>query len=331
MAIVRKKTGFTLIELLVVIAIIAILIALLLPAVQQAREAARRSQCKNNLKQLGLGLHNYHDTFTTFPYGGSVAGTVNWGAGAGKFASIYNWRGFILPYIDQAPLYNQMATGMAPLDVTITGSGSTAWATAAQGLSAVKASLPVMQCPSDPGTGKPTVPVVWTNMPQYVGTAASYYGVSGPSSNGSAYTATTKCYLTTGCTVYGATNDHHGAGGTSDPGMFVLRASKISMRDFTDGTSNTLAVGEQLAATDSGSPNQHSHWMDGFSLGTTTRGINDVNTSANYYLKNFGSKHTGGAQFLLADGSVRFISENIDIILFNRLGTKGAGEVIGEF
>ena len=93
----RRKRGFTLIELLVVIAIIAILIALLLPAVQQAREAARRSQCKNNMKQIGLALHNYHDVFTTFPIGGL------------KNSRGPNWRVGLLPYMDQAPAYNQVS------------------------------------------------------------------------------------------------------------------------------------------------------------------------------------------------------------------------------
>src|SRR5579859_7854071 len=95
-----KRKGFTLIELLVVIAIIAVLVALLLPAVQQAREAARRSQCKNNLKQFGLALHNYHDAYKMFPPGGDAQswGNSNW----------LNWQAKILPFIDQGPLYNQI-------------------------------------------------------------------------------------------------------------------------------------------------------------------------------------------------------------------------------
>ena len=97
------KRGFTLIELLVVIAIIAILIALLLPAVQQAREAARRSQCKNNMKQIGLALHNYHDVYNTFPPGYVGQTDVSILAGYG----LWSWSALILPYIDQAPLYNQ--------------------------------------------------------------------------------------------------------------------------------------------------------------------------------------------------------------------------------
>src|ERR1700755_1857180 len=106
----RRSRVFTLIELLVVIAIIAILIALLLPAVQQAREAARRSQCRNNLKQLGIALHNYHDTFNSLPWGGSGdSANYNWGNG-NTGQCMYNLRSMILPYIDQGPLYNLMAS-----------------------------------------------------------------------------------------------------------------------------------------------------------------------------------------------------------------------------
>ena len=100
----KKKKGFTLIELLVVIAIIAILIALLLPAVQQAREAARRTQCKNNLKQVGLALHNYHDVALSFPIGSNASNTNSNGDGHWGVS----WWARILPYADQAPLYNTL-------------------------------------------------------------------------------------------------------------------------------------------------------------------------------------------------------------------------------
>ena len=112
--VLRKRRGFTLIELLVVIAIIAILIALLLPAVQQAREAARRSTCKNNLKQIGLALHNYHDVFGTFPIGSQV--------------TYYraNWRSAILPYIDQAPAYNKLTQVASSQHGFAAGSGNSA-------------------------------------------------------------------------------------------------------------------------------------------------------------------------------------------------------------
>ena len=129
------KSGFTLIELLVVIAIIAILIALLLPAVQQAREAARRTQCKNNLKQYGLALHNYHDTFGRFAIGGT-----NWAGNR------IGWQGRILPYVDQAPLYNGIDfNGVNTFDQTISGNVLS------------RTRLPHLNCPSDP-IGNGTMP-----------------------------------------------------------------------------------------------------------------------------------------------------------------------------
>src|SRR3954468_16866342 len=124
---VRKK-GFTLIELLVVIAIIAVLIALLLPAVQQAREAARRTQCKNNLKQLGLALHNYHDTFGVFPMG------YHWPLGTG-------WSYHLLPHLDQAPLYNSFTVG------TPTAPAASIWRSGAP-QAALGVPLAVFRCPS---------------------------------------------------------------------------------------------------------------------------------------------------------------------------------------
>lgn len=132
-----KKRGFTLIELLVVIAIIAILIALLLPAVQQAREAARRSTCKNNLKQIGLALHNYHDTHRVFPPGVINVSSKNY----------IGWGTFILPFMDQAPLYNFIKTN-GGFDVA--WSSVTALTTANQG---AKTIIPAYICPSDPMGG----------------------------------------------------------------------------------------------------------------------------------------------------------------------------------
>src|SRR5215212_5128105 len=107
----RRSRGFTLIELLVVIAIIAILIGLLVPAVQKVREAAARTQCVNNLKQLALALHNYHDAYKTFPYGGSVSTQSGIPGATGVIA--YNWRTLILPYMEQEALFNDIASTMA--------------------------------------------------------------------------------------------------------------------------------------------------------------------------------------------------------------------------
>ena len=138
----NRQRGFTLIELLVVIAIIAILIALLLPAVQQAREAARRSTCKNNLKQIGLAMHNYHETFGMFPPG-YVEEILNTNGGhVADNEGHWAWNALLLPYLDQAPLFNQLNVGTVPVstmlnNATVRGS--------------MQKTLPVFRCPSDTG------------------------------------------------------------------------------------------------------------------------------------------------------------------------------------
>ena len=143
-----RRRAFTLIELLVVIAIIAVLIALLLPAVQQAREAARRSQCKNNIKQIGLALHNYHDTFSVFPY----AEMMGSGQAAGVVANIRNQNGLVqlLPYLDQAPLYNTFNFSAPFGKYQVAGTASTVVVPAAN-LAASTTKLAVFTCPSDSG------------------------------------------------------------------------------------------------------------------------------------------------------------------------------------
>ena len=142
----RRSRGFTLIELLVVIAIIAILIALLLPAVQQAREAARRTQCKNNMKQIGLAMHNYHDVHLCFPPGYITttpceSATVWPACNAGELG-LYSWGTFVLPYIDQSNLYNQLTPGTVPLQVNLTIPAV---------LQSLRQPLSMFLCPSDPG------------------------------------------------------------------------------------------------------------------------------------------------------------------------------------
>ncbi|UUO04610.1 DUF1559 domain-containing protein [Blastopirellula sp. J2-11] len=338
MKISSARQAFTLVELLVVIAIIGVLIALLLPAVQQAREAARRMQCANNLKQIGLGLQNYHDTFLTFPYGGSVVSGVNWGAGGSTGQGLFNWRSFILPFVEQGSLADQMKSEMGTTSDFVAGSGTAAWATKVEGLTAAQTTVTMYQCPSDSGASRDSVAISWSNMPHFTGPIASYYGSAGPTATGSTTTPTSPCALTTGCTIYGPDNDHLGAAGTTSPGMFVERASKIGMRDVTDGTSNTLMVGEERSVSDDGYPWQLSHWMEAVSLGSTIKGINsDIRTStygstvASYYDKSFSSLHPGGAQFLFVDASVHFLPETIDIRTFCNLGTKAGGETLSDY
>ena len=333
---VVRSRGFTLIELLVVIAIIAVLIALLLPAVQQAREAARRSQCKNNLKQLGLALHNYHETHSCFPYGGSTDSGYNWGANDTTGHGIYNWRGLILPNLDQATLYNKMASDMAAAGQPISqpvGGVSAAYKTAYEGLAAQKISLPVLQCPSDPLSGRSDAPsgvgANWgSGHPSpAAGAPASYFGSAGPEAQ---HTQTNICVSP--CVFYRGSGNFNASGVPGGGvGMFSLRATRVLIRDVTDGTSNTLFAGEERLGNSSGGFAVAYHqWMDPFSVTTTVRGVNR-NVTTDYYGQGFGSMHVGGAQFLMADGAVRFISENVNIATFCMLGTKGSGETPSDF
>jgi prepilin-type N-terminal cleavage/methylation domain-containing protein/prepilin-type processing-associated H-X9-DG protein len=331
-----RSRGFTLIELLVVIAIIAVLIALLLPAVQQARESARRTQCRNNLKQIGLALHNYHDQFLVFPYGGSTDPNYNWGSGTTTGMGIYNWRGFILPGIDQTPLYNKMASDMAAAGQPISqpvGAVTSAWKTAYQGLSAQTTVIPAFQCPSDPMSGRTDAPsgAGWSPAPA-AGAVASYWGCAGPEAE---HTNVGIC--TSPCVVYSAgvatTSPSGNFNGSGAPGVgiFSLRATKTGIRDVTDGTSNTLMAGEERVGTTANAyfPSFR-QWMDPFSVTTTIRGINHVVTS-DYYGQGFSSVHAGGATFVMADGAVKFLSENINIATFCALGSKSQNEVVGEY
>ncbi|MCA9046851.1 MAG: DUF1559 domain-containing protein, partial [Planctomycetaceae bacterium] len=198
-----RHRGFTLIELLVVIAIIAVLIALLLPAVQQAREAARRSQCKNNLKQIGLALHNYHDTFTVFPPGYITRNINNTAMATMESGPGFAWGTMILPYIDQAPLYNHFDFNEDATDHHNAEHGSEF--------------LPVFACPSDPQPNKFTV--TDGGGTTYELGSANYVGIFG----------------------YGSVTMN--AGQPQGDGLFY-RNSRKGMRDVTDGTSNTIMVGE---------------------------------------------------------------------------------------
>jgi prepilin-type N-terminal cleavage/methylation domain-containing protein len=292
----QSSRGFTLIELLVVIAIIAILIALLLPAVQQAREAARRTQCRNNLKQIGLALHNYHDVHSVFPPGqirGYLGNPPDIERGNGA-----SWGAMILPYMDQAPLYNKFNWSYGVTQASA-GSGNNALV---RSLGAIPGTL----CPSD--TDRPPVRAAHTvGQTNYIASApaTSYFGTTGAFN------------------TWGNSTSAKLAGGffAIDPGP------KASISTFTDGTSNTIAVGE----------GSYRVWTGGMWLGlthhtmdTVTAG-NDMACCQDWFLHwglypitnkynatmlhpnvRFGSEHVGGAHFLLADGSVRFISENIE-------------------
>jgi prepilin-type N-terminal cleavage/methylation domain-containing protein len=346
------RRAFTLIELLVVIAIIAVLIALLLPAVQQAREAARRSQCKNNLKQLGLALHNYHDSFNVLPFmRGGNSGTRNTDPQGNEMRN--SGLVFLLPYIDQAPLYNILSTpgtysganiqAFGPIRSTVYPPYST--------------SMPVFLCPSCPG---PVTAwgLMWGNR---------NYGVN------------------VGDTI----SDNNSS--STPRGLFGY-ISRIGFRDVTDGTSNTLMMiekglgsstsrdvrggtannvsgidtnpslclltasgGNFLPATSMQNARlQGAQWFDGAPMYSAVATVLPPNSPScvpenwgdSWALVSAGSFHVGGVHGLMADGAVRFISENINTGsltsapattgpstygVWGALGTKNGAEVIGEF
>lgn len=338
-----RRRGFTLIELLVVIAIIAVLIALLLPAVQQAREAARRTQCKNNLKQMGLAIHNYHDTFNVLPAGGTAerVDPNSHGATAGN-----RWSGTVgmLPFLEQGPLFNKIASGGAMIgtDGTVrnygpmgtrgasgTGDGAVPW----EGhYEPWRAQIPVLLCPSD--------------------TVTTEGGAVGK----------TNYAFSRGDSSWDTNHGWVGNGGRGLRGMFHTvmpgRSKNSTFGDVTDGLSNTIAMAERVQAkpgsrrvkdgvTNTGGSISGSYRANPGSLLATiqngeytgevrsfagrwwcegTPGITGHTTILGPNKGSFmpqgddwvdgifepSSNHTGGVQVLMGDGAVRFVSDNIN-------------------
>ena len=308
---VKNLRGFTLIELLVVIAIIAVLVSLLLPAVQQAREAARRTQCKNNLKQIGLAMHNYHDTYTVFPPAW-VSGNVTTGVGE---TTIWSWGAFILPQIEQSSLYNTVQPGLFRIDQNLAAGGTRA--------QAMITPLPAFRCASD--TGPPTNN--W-GVANYAGVDDTY--------NRNLNDGTNKVPGATSNYVYNADT-----GDSNTPSMVAqvsaygpplgvgYQNSRNGLRDLTDGSSNTILVGERawsLKGLNIGAANALGfapHSSSGSYLDQQCRaclsvigipywGINQTVVNAAHQSRGYSSTHPGGIQVVMGDGAVRFISENID-------------------
>lgn len=291
----RNRKAFTLIEMLVVIAIIAILIALLLPAIQQAREAARRTQCKNNLAQLGIAAHNYQASFRMLP-----PGVVNVEGPIRNVEDGYHmsWAVQFLPMLEQRRMF-EMVDFLSPVYST-------------PNALVRDIVLNVFQCPSDNARRGP---IAFT----------SYAGCTG------------------GDNV--PTDDRNG-------GLF-FRNSSIEFKQVRDGCSNTIMFGERRLEDIEGL--EDLGWMSGTSgsLRNTAVQINtgvgspmfiirdydpnevegdpQVAPDADLATGGFSSQHTGGAQFAIADGSVRFISENIDVRTYSMLGNREDGGVIGDY
>ena len=299
-----RLLGFTLIELLVVIAIIAILISLLLPAVQQAREAARRTQCKNNLKQLGLGLHNYHDVFNIFPQA-YFASMVD---GSSQEQQGFGWGTMLLPYLDQTPLYNQLRpNGVLGDPASTTQQGI--WQTAGGPINGADTVLTVFLCPSCTLPSKSAeATAAWKNG---FGTS-NYAACQGPS--------TPPTY----------SDDEKGIFG-----QLRTQTRSTRIRDVTDGTSNTLAFGEKAYVTVDGSNGKRDWPVWVGAVGEDEQVVfktefGDVmNTTVDD--DSAFSFHEGGVQFTLADGSVRFVSENVDQVVYFNLGDMRDGNPVGEF
>jgi prepilin-type N-terminal cleavage/methylation domain-containing protein/prepilin-type processing-associated H-X9-DG protein len=303
-----RRHGFTLIELLVVISIIAVLIGLLLPAVQAAREAARRAQCVNNLKQMGIALHNYHDAVGAFPPGW-VARRDASGENAGPG---WGWAAQLLPYLEQAPLHAAVNMNL-PVE-------------AAANSTARLAKLSVFACPSDRAF-VPTFTVV--------DASTSSTALGAPI-----------------CDV--ASSDYVGSFGTGDvsdtPGRdhgdgLFFRDDSVKLAEVTDGTSQTLAVGEKSqnlaratwtgAVTGAAVPITELQAEDGLSpeggdaLVVAHTGELDGPNSRPAHADQFWALHPGGVNFLFADGSVHFVKERRPLPVFQALATRRGGEVLG--
>ena len=357
------KRGFTLIELLVVIAIIAILIALLLPAVQQAREAARRTQCKNNLHNIGLALHNYHDVYIKFP-----PGVISVGANtaASPLMNQQPWSVHILPQMEQSALFNEINFELT--------AGNTA--TAAPGVSTNAAlggnTLPIFRCPSDSSDitsdNADTANAAGTNQANDTAKHAGGNWSRG-TSNYVANWGAGDAPAPTGTRPTDAT----GTTGTIDGGGMFFVNSSLSFRDMLDGSSNTFHVGERdgFIWGENGSPwgtgqrKTYAFWygicclapatgcganstlgagnragdiygctgvkLNGQRIGTGTAFLGDVA---------FSSQHEGGGHFLMGDGAVRFVGENIQSIitgvdstqgLYQNLSDRRDGNPVAEF
>lgn len=340
-----RTRAFTLIELLVVIAIIAILIALLLPAVQQAREAARRSQCKNNLKQIGLALQNYHEVANSFPIGARNDG--NGGIG------ISYWVG-LLPMLEQSVIYDKFNFTAAHSGLGGGGNSSLLRSTG---------SIPVMFCPSSIMAQPDGASSTWGWQKR-----ATYIGISGGSST-AGFTETRAITTANNC----CSDSGNSADGIQAIGGVLIPNGVIKIRDITDGTSNTIVVGEASGSLITSNPSvtaflspivphvvsgnritiggsgYHSWIMGVVGSDQKLSNARALNLTTVHYPPNtvnydqpginvgwgpnnpLNSQHTGGVHVVFADGHVAFLSDAIHLDTLRALSIRDDGAVLGEY
>jgi prepilin-type N-terminal cleavage/methylation domain-containing protein len=296
------RRGFTLIELLVVIAIIAVLVSLLLPAVQQAREAARQTSCRNNLKQIGIALHNYLDTHRVFPPGSTNDIEQGGWISNPRSRHIHSWASQILPQIEQGNLHELIdysVSSMHPLNLRV-----------------ASAIIPVYRCPSYTGPSYSTDANYTVHSPQY---AIRNYAAMGATDVGHIYGQNTGIFAPDG-TIY--------------------PLSSNGPRDVTDGLSNTVLLvetrEEKMSVWIDGGVGAVVAMPYDAGNGPTYAGAGHALNFQPYFeysdpRAEYGpsSQHTGGAMHLLGDGAVRFISDSVDLGVYKALATRAGGEPIG--
>lgn len=317
----RARSAFTLVELLVVIAIIGILVGLLLPAVQAAREAARRMQCSNNVKQLGLAFHNYHDTHRCFPINFAWRGIPGGGGGGPAIANTgKSWLQMILPQIEQINMFNRI-----DFSVGLEGTAPNILQNQEIANTVVSAYL----CPSD---GEHNEGRLGDRSDIMVTPPGTWAVTNYKACAGSNWNAGTFAWVNSGATGVGGRNAGNSDGLNAGNGVLCSNQNNTNpitrMAELTDGTSNTFIIGEALPAWSSW------NWWYNPNAVTATCAVplnrvlrvpkNIGNWPDNY---SFASRHTGGGQFGLGDGSVRFVSENVDTAVYRAYATISSGEV----
>lgn len=328
-------SGFTLVELLVVIAIIAILVALLLPAVNSAREAARRMQCVNNLRQIGLGLNNFESANRRYPFG-----VDDDDCETGRPRNPTSWRILILPYLEENAIFDQLKE--VARQSIVTG----CYPTRPWDRSPLQSQvMSVYICPSE------VSPYVKSGFASWSGptTAAisNYFGNAGPVSTGprdwgitnvcgkctNGSQADTFCPCVLGNNNQNRRGFYHGHN-AKGPGMLDMYPNKIRAKDVKDGTSKTLHVGETHHAEtlQQNGCKEQMQWMSSWGVASSVWGINAGDATGNWWGGcNWRSRHPVGANFVFVDGSVQFLDDTINLVALANLSSRNDGNVDDTF